>query len=70
MLTRALAFDLRDAGVVVVMVHPGWVQTDMGGDGARLTPVESVRGLRGLIARLTATDTGKFYTWQGREHPW
>jgi NAD(P)-dependent dehydrogenase (short-subunit alcohol dehydrogenase family) len=70
MLTRALAFDLRDAGVVVVTVHPGWVQTDMGGGGARLTPTESVRGLRDLIARLTAADTGKFYTWQGREHPW
>ena len=70
MLSRALAFDLRAVGIIVVAVHPGWVQTDMGGSDAPLTPSESVRGLYDVIDGLRQTDSGEFYTWQGRKHPW
>lgn len=70
MLTRTLAFDLRPDGIVVVALNPGWVQTDMGGGSADLTPVESVRGMLSVIDRLTKTDTSKFFTWEGQEHPW
>lgn len=70
MLTRVLAHDLRADGIVVVTTHPGWVQTRMGGKGAAITPTESARGLIALTDRLTMADTNKFYTWEGREHPW
>lgn len=70
MLTRTLAFDLRSDGIIVVAVHPGWVQTDMGGSAADLTPAESVRGMLRVIERLTEADTSKFFTWEGQEHPW
>ncbi|MCO6452153.1 MAG: SDR family oxidoreductase [Caldilineales bacterium] len=64
MLTRTLAADLRRDGIVIVTVHPGWVQTDMGGRGAAITPQESAQGL------LTLADSGEFFTWQGDKHPW
>lgn len=70
MLTRALSYDLRSEGIVVAALHPGWVQTDMGGEHATLTPQESVRGMLEVINRLTEEDSGKFYTWEGHEHPW
>jgi hypothetical protein len=51
-------------------MHPGWVRTDMGGAGAPLSVADSVRGMRRVIAGLTAAAHGRFWTWQGREHPW
>ncbi len=58
------------AGLIAIVMHPGWVRTDMGGAGAPLAVEESVRGMRKVIARLTPTDHGRFWTWDGREHPW
>lgn len=70
MLTRILAFDMMKFGILTVMVHPGWVRTDMGGPSARLAPEESVRGMLELIGRLTPKDAGHFFDWNGAEHRW
>ena len=70
MLTRALAFDLKPDGIIVVTVHPGWVLTDMGGRHAALKPVESIRGLLELADNLEMGDTSRFFRWDGSEHPW
>jgi NAD(P)-dependent dehydrogenase (short-subunit alcohol dehydrogenase family) len=67
MFTRALAREAE--GVITIAVHPGWVQTDMGGKQAPLLPVESVRHLRALIARLTPADNGQFFNYDGKPHP-
>jgi NAD(P)-dependent dehydrogenase (short-subunit alcohol dehydrogenase family) len=70
MFTRALAFDINLDGVIVIALHPGWVQTDMGGSMAPLTPAESVKGILQVTDRLTKADAGKFYTYEGDEYPW
>jgi len=70
MLTRAAAADLRDEGIVVVSLHPGWVQTDLGGAQATLSPRESVGGMMRVIHELRPGDSGHFFTWNGDEHPW
>jgi len=70
MLTRILASELRPAGVVAVVVHPGWVQTDMGGSAAPLTPDTSARGILNLAEGLSLADSGEFFTWEGKQHPW
>ncbi|MDH5507104.1 MAG: SDR family oxidoreductase [Anaerolineae bacterium] len=70
MLTRALSFDVRREGIIAVMVHPGWVQTDMGGSGASITAEVSVSGLRQVIDDLTMEDSGRFLSWDGNELPW
>jgi NAD(P)-dependent dehydrogenase (short-subunit alcohol dehydrogenase family) len=57
-------------GAVAIVMHPGWVRTDMGGSGAALSVEDSVTGIRRVIAGLATADHGRFYTWDGREHPW
>ncbi|HLY05700.1 MAG TPA: SDR family oxidoreductase [Rhizomicrobium sp.] len=65
----SMARDLKGQ-VIVAMIHPGWVKTDLGGPGADITPEESARGVRNVIASLTKADSGKFYKWNGDIHPW
>lgn len=69
MLTRALAFDLRPEGIVAVLMFPGWVPTDMSLGEGPLPADESIRGMLQVIEGLTAADVGKFYRWDGSEHP-
>jgi len=65
---RSLAMDHR--GVIAVVLHPGWVKTDMGGPGAPVSPKESVAGMRRVIAKLTPADSGRFFNYDGSELPW
>ena len=67
---RRRSGDWRRRGAVAVVMHPGWVRTDMGGDGASLSVTESADGIADVLDSLTASDHGKFLTWDGREHPW
>ena len=65
-----LAHALRDRGIKVVALHPGWVQTEMGGDGAQITAATSVAGLLRVIDGLTLDDSGRFLDWQAHAQPW
>ncbi len=67
---KKLASELKRQGVAIIALHPGWVQTDMGGKGAPLQPPESIRGMLGVIDRLTTADNGRFLTYAGEELPW
>ena len=53
------------AGVTMVALHPGWVQTDMGGASAPVTVTESAAGLRATLAALTPSDRGRFLNYDG-----
>ncbi len=70
MATALLAAALRERGISVVALHPGWVQTDMGGAGATVTPQQSVSGLLRVIAALKPSDSGSFLDWQGHALRW
>jgi short-subunit dehydrogenase len=63
-----LATDLRDEGIAVGIYHPGWVQTDMGGEAAAITVDQSVQGLAMRFDALNIETTGCFETWDGRAH--
>jgi NAD(P)-dependent dehydrogenase (short-subunit alcohol dehydrogenase family) len=65
---RSFAVDHPD--VVAVLLHPGWVRTDMGGPGALLDAEQSVAGLRRVIANLGKGDSGHFYNYDGSPIPW
>lgn len=67
---QVLALELAEDGIIVCPVHPGWVRTDMGGSTADLSVAESAAGLFDLINSLTAEHSGRFWTWEGKEHPW
>jgi len=67
---RRQAPEWATLGAVSVVIHPGWVRTDMGGHGAPLSVSESASGIKRVMDGLVPEDNGKFLTWDGRIHPW
>ena len=70
MITKILSVEGQDADISVSCYHPGWVQTDMGGDRATVQPHESVKGLIELIEKQTIERSGRFFEYTGVELPW
>ena len=68
--TRALMRDVRDDGIVTIVMDPGWVQTDMGGPNAWITPEKSITGMLKVIDGLTMDDTGEYFHYEGGKVPW
>lgn len=67
---KSLAVDTAAKGMIVLLLHPGWVRTDMGGPRAPIDAAASVRGLRRRIAEAGPKDSGRFITYEGAEIPW
>jgi NAD(P)-dependent dehydrogenase (short-subunit alcohol dehydrogenase family) len=67
---KGLSIDLAGKGVICVVLHPGWVQTDMGGAAATLTIEQSVPAMVNLIDGLKTSDSGRFFNYDGTEFPW
>ena len=67
---KILSIDWKDDPIIVSVMHPGYVQTDMGGPNAEITPEESASGIREVILKLSREDSGNFYKWNGDIHPW
>lgn len=65
-----LALELKTDGIPCVVLHPGWVATDMGGAGAPLSVADSVKGMTKVIDRLGMADTGRFFNYDGSPIPW
>merc|ERR1719312_2354662 len=59
--TKSLSIDLKSLKICAVSVHPGWVQTDMGGKHAPLTPQQSIGGVLELIDKFEISQNGGFY---------
>lgn len=70
MASKCLAIDLRPRNIAVACLHPGWVQTDMGGAGAAVTPADSAAGLLDRIEGLNMENSGTFWHMNGEVLPW
>lgn len=70
MVVKSLAIDLQSAGITSIVIHPGWVKTDMGGPNALISTEQSVSGMRQVISNLSMADSGKFFSYDGQEIPW
>ena len=68
-MTRSLVAKL-DHPRTVLSLHPGWVQTDMGGQGADLDVATSARGLADVIVSARGTPGSRFLDYSGAELPW
>jgi NAD(P)-dependent dehydrogenase (short-subunit alcohol dehydrogenase family) len=67
---RSVAIDLKSRGIVVGLVHPGYVRTDMSGPSAEISPEESAAAIRKLTDEWVIEETGEFYKWNGEKHAW
>ena len=67
---KSLSVDLENEGIVVALIHPGWVKTDMGGPNALIDRETSVRGMTEVISNLDISSTGNFYNYEGSIIPW
>jgi len=61
---------VRERNVSVLLFHPGWVQTDMGGGGADITPAESAGGLIRTIDASGMAETNSFRDYTGEKIAW
>ena len=67
---QSLSKDTAAKGLICVVLHPGWVQTDMGGKAATLTIAQSVPSMVKVIDGLKPADNGRFLNYDGTELPW
>ncbi len=67
---KSLALDLAERSIGVLILHPGWVRTDMGGKNALIDVEESVTGMRQRIKEFTLDQSGSFVKFDGGLVPW
>ncbi len=68
--TKTLSVDMAGQGTIFVMVHPGYVKTDMNDGKGNITSEQSAAGLFSVISGLDASDDGKFFNYDGKSMPW
>ena len=69
-INKTLSVELAPEGFTCVVLHPGWVRTELGGKGATYSPQESVAGMIAVIEKLGPTDSGRFFDFKGTPIPW
>jgi len=67
---KSISVDLRDSGFSVAVLHPGWVQTDMGGPNALIDVTTSVSKMIDVIDNLNSHNSGSFFNYDGGIIPW
>lgn len=67
---KSLAMDLKEKGIAVAQLHPGYVQTRMVNFGGLISPEESAKGLAERIEALNLDNTGSFWHSNGEQLPW
>jgi NAD(P)-dependent dehydrogenase (short-subunit alcohol dehydrogenase family) len=65
-----LAKEVEPQGISVLIFSPGWVQTDMGGPNAALTPEQSIAAMRKVLEGNPMELSGKFLSYDGSTWPW
>ena len=67
---RSLAIELKSLLIGVLIFHPGWVRTDMGGANGLIDAPESINGMRAEIEQFSLEKTGQFIKYDGSAMPW
>jgi NAD(P)-dependent dehydrogenase (short-subunit alcohol dehydrogenase family) len=70
MVVKSIAIDLESDEIISVLLHPGWVRTDMGGPSGLISVEQSVSGMLSVIREVTSADSGKFIAYDGQIIPW
>ena len=67
---KSLALDTAERGVTVLLMHPGWVATDMGGPKGLIDAATSVAGMKRIIDSADSSLAGQFLNYDGAQIPW
>jgi NAD(P)-dependent dehydrogenase (short-subunit alcohol dehydrogenase family) len=67
---KSLALDLKEQGLAVFLLHPGWVKTDMTGQTGHVDTTESAQGLIQIMESKSLEETGSFWHMNGEQLPW
>jgi len=67
---KCLSIDLAGRDISVISLHPGWVQTEMGGPNAEISTDESVAGLKSILQSAGLAQSGQFIEFNGDSIPW
>lgn len=68
---KSMSYELINEGIITVNINPGWVKTDMGGQKATLSPEQSINSMiQNVLNKVSINDSGKFFNYDGTEHPW
>lgn len=70
MFTVAMKKEAVEDNIAFVILHPGWVKTDMGGDRAPVEIPDSVSGMREVLTSRTLENSGQFVQFDGQLLPW
>ena len=70
MVVRNMGYEFESDGLICFALHPGWVQTDMGGPSAPLGREDSIKAMLATIRAKDATANGGFFDREGATLPW
>ena len=70
MFSIAMKNELKNQGISILILHPGWVATDMGGPNATVSPEESVRGMIQRIDEHNLDLSGRYVQFDGTPIEW
>ena len=70
LVVKNLSIDLAGRGISVLSLHPGWVQTEMGGANAEISVGHSAAGLKAILQRAGPEQNGQFLNFNGDPIPW
>lgn len=70
MLTKNMNLDLKSEGILCFCIHPGWVQTDMGGPNAAVTKDKSIAGILDVMSKMNGETSDIFVDYNGKSLPW
>lgn len=67
---KSLAMDLKERGIALALLHPGYVRTEMVGGGGDVEPEQAAAGLVARMDELEISTTGGFWHAKGERLPW
>ena len=70
MFTVAMKNECLEDNIALLILHPGWVKTRMGGENAPVALETSVDGMMKIIDKYTLADSGRFLSFDGVDLPW
>ena len=70
LVVRNLSIDLAGRGISALSLHPGWVQTEMGGANAETSVGDSAAGLKAILQQAGPEQNGQFLEFNGAPIPW